>query len=117
MAQTDDQTTILVKCAANDHVLALRLDADEWLVYLSLYIDEFYAHQRSFLSRWVERFKMAFTIMMGREYQFEDIILEMEDAQLVLDFLLEVDTLLFEKEEEEEEDARLLEEWKYGTPV
>jgi hypothetical protein len=75
-----------------DHcALSLHLDeADGW-VYFSIFIGAFYAGQSSLMSRWVERFKMVFTILVGREYQFEDIILDREAVKKVTDFLLLVE--------------------------
>jgi hypothetical protein len=60
-------------------------------VYFSTFIASFYAGQSSFVSRWVERFKMVFTILRGREYEFEEIVLDREAVKQVVDFLLSVE--------------------------
>ena len=78
---------ILVECAASDHVLVLHLDGDEHLVYLSVYVGEFYAQQRSFLGRVWRRLCIIGTVMLGREYQFEDVVLDREATADLRDFL------------------------------
>jgi hypothetical protein len=57
-------------------------------VHLSLYLDQFYARQYSFVHRVAERLKMAVTVLRGREYLFEDMVLDEEASTQVLDFFL-----------------------------
>ena len=78
---------VTVQCEAQCHTLSLRLDADEYLVYLSFFVGVFYAKQESLLSRWIERAKLIGTVLLGREYQFEDIVLSAESAQELATFL------------------------------
>lgn len=78
---------LLLSCGAGDHVLGLGLDADEHLIYLSIYVGEFYAKQRSFAGRWLERLKMAAIMLLGREYMFEDVVLNRAEAGRMADFL------------------------------
>ena len=70
---------LFLECAASCHALRLRLEEDDKLVYVSFLIDAFYAGQESWLSRWCKRIAIAATALLGRGYQFEDIVLE-EDA-------------------------------------
>lgn len=82
----------IVACVIGDHcALSLHLDEDDGWVYFSTFIASFYAGQSSFVSRWVERFKMVFTILRGREYEFEEIVLDREAVKQVVDFLLSVE--------------------------
>ena len=78
---------VTVQCEAQDHMLSLHLDSDEYLVYLSIWIGAYYAKQDSFLRRWWKRLTIVLTVLRGREYEFEDIVLSPESAQELATFL------------------------------
>lgn len=83
-----DRKRLLVRCAALDHIMALDFDvATVGTMDISFYLLAWDAHQRSFLGRWWERVKMAVTILRGREYLFEDIVLEKDEVRKMREFL------------------------------
>lgn len=82
-----EEDTVTVPCEAQCHMLSLKLDTDEGLVYLSFFVSTFYAKQESLVSRLKERAKIIGTVLLGREYQFEDIVLSPESAQQLATFL------------------------------
>ncbi len=81
------ESIILLPCVAGDHALQFQVEEEEGYVYVSILIPEFHAHQRSFLSRWRERVKLAFTVLRGREYVLEEVILDTEAMEELRIFL------------------------------
>ena len=69
-----------VPCEADCHVLGAIVSSDEHLVYLSFYVGSFYAGQESFFYRWRRRLGAVLTLLLGRDYQFEDIVLSRQSA-------------------------------------
>ena len=85
VGQNEDQETlkVIVECSATDHAMSLHLNDDEYLVYLSLFIANYYSKQESWFQRLFERIKIAITALRGREYLFEDIVLDKEAVEAV----------------------------------
>lgn len=91
---------LVASCACYDHVIALDFQEDEFALDISFYLLAWDAKQGSFLSRWWERVKMAVTILRGREYLFEDIVLEKDEVQKMREFLnslVQLDTTASER--------------------
>ena len=72
---------MLIPCEAGCHVLGAKVNSDEHMVYLIFYVGSFYAGQESFFSRWRRRLGIALTVLRGKDYQFEDIVLSKENAK------------------------------------
>lgn len=78
-----------VPCEGQCHALGARVDQGYGLVFLSFYVGSFYAGQESLLSRWWRRLSIVTTVLLGRDYRFEDIVLSKTNARLLAQKLLE----------------------------
>jgi len=66
--------TITLPCEAQDHFLKMQVESDEDFIIMSFFIGSFYARQSSWLGRMLERARIIGTLLLGREYLFEDIV-------------------------------------------
>ena len=79
---------VFVPCEAGCHVVGLKVDWDQeepaWrLAYLSMYVGSFYGGQESIGSRWRRRLAAIVTILRGRDWLFEDVVISEASARIL----------------------------------
>lgn len=77
----DDRTVINIPCSCGTHSIQVEyFDNTIEDVFLSFYLDKFYCQEGVFKTIW-KRIKVAFLILCGKKYRFEEIVLNKEDVK------------------------------------
>ncbi len=76
---------ILVECQCGSEGITVEHFDDE--IYLSFWVDTWYAEQKSFLEEILKRIKIAWTILRKGMYLYQEIILTKDEANRLYEYL------------------------------
>jgi hypothetical protein len=76
---------ILVECQCGSEGITVEHFDDE--IYLSFWVDTWYAEQKSFLDEILKRLKIAWTILRKGMYLYQEIILTKDEANRLYEYL------------------------------
>lgn len=76
---------IIVECKCGSEGITVEHFDDE--IYLSFWIDTWYAEQKSFLEEILKRLKIAWTILRKGMFLYQEIILTKDEAKRLYEYL------------------------------
>jgi hypothetical protein len=78
----NQEKEILIRCSCGCSILSIEQEKEDGVVIISHYIASFYSLQEGFLFKLKEMLKAIFSIFLGKEYRFYEIVLtDLKDVQ------------------------------------
>ena len=86
-SKSKEENSIIVECECSTHSMKITSFEEDSEVCISMFKDNFYGKQNSIVKIILNRIKLAWRMLRGKEYYLEEIIIDKKDLTKLINTL------------------------------